>query len=287
MIRPALFLTALLTAAPAVAQSAADAPVPPVADTAVNSLLDGDYVTIGLGAAMLPSYEGSDSSILTVAPLLRGSVSGFDFSSRGPGIGVDLIRDRGSKVNIQFGPVLTLNLDRTSRINDPVVEALGQEKAAIQGGAFAGLSYDGLLNRFDTIGAQVEVVTDLGDVHNGTLITPSVSYSTPLSAAFYVILSVSATHISDSYARNYFGVTPAGSIGSGLPVFGAEGGWKDVGGSLSAAYDFSGDLRDGGFGLFARGAYSRLQNDPARSPVVRLRGDRDQYLAAAGVSYTF
>lgn len=275
-------------AAPAVAQSATDAPVPPASDSATASILDGDFLAIGLGVSALPSYEGSDDTIISGAPLVVGSVSGFDFASRGVGIGVDLIREpRGSKVNLQLGPVLSLNLDRNSRIKDSVVRSLGEIGPAIQGGGYAGLSYDGLLNPFDTIGAQLEVVTDLGDVHNGTLITPSVSYATPLSTAFYAIVSVSATHISDNYARTYFGVTPAGALASGLPVFNAQSGWKDVGGSLSFAYDLSGDLRNGGLGLFARGSYARLQDDAARSPIVRIRGDRDQLFAAVGVSYTF
>ena len=266
MIRSAPFAAALLLAAPAHAQSAADAPVPPPADAPRGSVLDGDNVTIGLGAALLPSYEGSDTSIVTVAPLLRGQYKGFNFASRGPGIGVDLIREApGAKVNVQLGPVLTLNLDRTSRIKDPVVRALGEKKAALQAGAFGGVSYNGLLNPYDTIGAQVEVVRDVGDVHNGTLITPSFSYATPLSTGIYVILGLSATHISDNYARTYFSVTPAGSVASGLPVFNARGGWKDAGGSLSAAYDFSGDLRDGGLGCSRAAATPgcrRTRRDP-------------------------
>lgn len=294
MIRPALLLTAallaapVLLAAPAHAQSATGAPIPPVADAPAGSVLDGDNVTIGLGPALLPSYEGSDSSVVTVAPLLRGRLAGFDFASRGPGIGVDLIREpAGSKINVQFGPVVSVNLDRVSRIKDPVVRALGEKKVALQAGGYAGLAFNGLLNPFDTIGAQVEVVTDVGDVHNGTLITPSFSYATPLSTAFYAVLTVSATHISDNYAQTYFGVTAAGAAASGLPVFRAQEGWKDAGGSLGVAYDLSGDLRNGGLGLFARGSYAQLQNDAARSPIVSIRGDRDQLSVVGGVSYTF
>ncbi len=275
-------------ASPALAQSAVDVAVPPAPDAAAPSILDGDYVVLGLGAAALPSYEGSDDTIVTAAPFAQGAVSGFDFATRGLGIGVDLIREpKGSKLNVQFGPVLSLNLDRNSRIKDRVVRRLGKIGPAIQGGGYAGLAYSGLLNPFDTLGAQVEVVTDLGDVHKGTLITPSASYGTPLSTAFYALVTVSATHISDNYARRYFGVTPAGALASGLPAFNARGGWKDAGGSLSLAYDLSGDLRDGGFGLFARGSYARLQEDAARSPVVRIRGDRDQLFAAVGVTYAF
>ena len=290
MIRlsPLLLAGTTVLASPALAQGAVDVGVPPAPDSAAPSILDGDYLAIGLGAAALPSYEGSDNTIITAAPLAIGSVSGFDFASRGVGIGVDVIREpKGAKLNLQFGPVLSLNLDRNSRIKDRVVRRLGKIGPAIEGGGYVGLAYSGLLNPFDTAGAQVEVVTDLGDVHKGTLVTPSVSYGTPLSTAFYALVTVSATHISDSYARRYFGVTPAGSLASGLPVFDARGGWKNAGGSLSLAYDLSGDLRDGGLGVFARGSYARLQEDAARSPIVRIRGDRDQLFAAVGLSYTF
>lgn len=283
-----LAILAAFTAAPSVAQSVGDAPLPPVSETGTRSVLDGNFITLGVAAVALPSYEGSDDTIVTGGPLMLGRVGGFDFASRGAGVGVDLIREpANARINLQAGPVLSANLDRTSRIKDPVVRALGEKNIAIQGGGYVGIGYDGLLNPYDTIGAQLEVVTDLGSVHNGTLITPSLSYATPLSTALYVIVSLSATHISDNYANAYFSVTPVGAVASGLPVYRAQGGWKDAGGSLSVAYDLSGDLRDGGLGLFGRGGYSRLQGDAARSPIVTIRGQRDQLLAAVGLSYTF
>ena len=289
MIRlvPFLFAGTVALASPAAAQSVGGG-VAPAGDPAAASILDGDYVALGLGPALSPSYEGSDDTILTAAPVVIGSVSGFDFASRAIGIGVDLIREpREAKLNLQAGPVLSLNLDRSSRIEDRVVRRLGKIGPALQGGGYVGVAYSGLLNPFDTAGAQVEVVTDLGDVHKGTIVTPSISYGTPLSTALFALVTVSATHISDNYAQRYFSVTPAGSLASGLPVFNAGGGWKDAGGSLSVAYDLSGDLRDGGLGVFARGSYARLQDDAARSPIVRIRGDRDQLFAAVGLSYTF
>ena len=288
MIRP-LLASAVLLASPALAQSTTDSRVPSVpAAPAGGSILDRDNVTVGLGAAVLPSYEGSDSSVVTVAPLLRGSVKGFNFSAQGPGVSVDLLREsRGAKLDLQAGPVLSLNLDRTSRINDPVVERLGDIGVAVQGGGFVGVAVNGLLNPFDTAGVRVDVVTDLGSVHDGTLVTPSINYATPLSTALYATVSVAATRASGNYMDRYFSVTPAGALASGLPAFRADGGWKNVGGSLAVLYDLSGDLRDGGIGLFATGGYSRLQESARRSPIVTLRGDPDQLFAAAGVSYTF
>ena len=288
MIRPALAFTLFAAATPTWAQTSTSGSVPSVTGAPNPSILDGDNITVGVGGILLPSYEGSDTSVLTGGPVVRGRVSGFDFASRGPGLGVDLIREPvRSKINLQLGPVISFNFDRTNRIKDTAVNALGEKKVAFQAGGFAGVSVNGVLNPFDTVGAEVEIVTDVGSVHNGTLITPSISYLTPLSTAIFALVTVSATRASDNYNDTYFSVTPSGSLASGLPVFRADGGWKNAGGSLSLAYDLSGDLRDGGFVVFGRGSYSRLQEDAARSPIVSIRGDRDQLSIAGGVAYTF
>jgi outer membrane protein len=51
--------------------------------------------------------------------------------------------------------------------------------------------------------------------------------------------------------------------------------------------DLSGDVRDGGWGLYSFVSYSRLINDAKRSPITSLRGDAGQWFAAGGISYTF
>lgn len=273
---------ALLAAAPALAQE--ETPIAPEGAT----VFDGDYAVIGIGAAYRTSYDGSDDYVFTPAPLLRGRLGGFDFEARGPGLAVDLIPDRPrAPVTFQAGPAFRVNLNRVDQIKDPVVRTLGERDAAIEGGGFAGVSLNGLTNPFDSLTARVDYLTDLGDVHDGTLISPSLSFATPLSTALFAAVSISATHADGNYTRSEFGVTPAGALASGLPAFTPSGGWKDAGGSLLLGYDLSGDARDGGWGVFALGSYSRLLNDAARSPIVAIRGDRDQFFVAGGISYTF
>ena len=103
----------------------------------------------------------------------------------------------------------------------------------------------------------------------------------------YAFVSFEATHASGNYNDSYFSVTPAGALASGLPTYAATDGWKNWATTVGVNYDLSGDLRDGGLGLFVGGSYSRLLNDAADSPIVRLRGDRDQWFAAAGLTYAF
>lgn len=295
---PLLALAPLACAVPAFAQDASPPPLdPPVSATdspvraglpGGENVFAGDHLTIGLGAAYRSSYEGSDDYILNPAPLLRGSFGGVDFEARGPGLALDLVPDAPrAKVDVLAGPAFRVNLNRVNQIKDPVVRLLGERDAAIEGGGFAGISINGVTNPFDSLTFRVDVLTDLGDVHNGTLFSPSVGFSTPLSRAVFASVSVDATHASGNYMRSEFGVTPAGALASGLPVFTPQGGWKSAGASLILGYDLSGNGLDGGWGLFALTSYNRLLNDAARSPIVRLRGDRDQWFLAAGVSYTF
>lgn len=284
-MRLRLVTAALLIAAPLPA-FAQDTPQATTPDEV--SIFDGDYVVIGVGGAYLPSYEGSDDYLITVAPLVQGSLGGFDFESRGTGLTVDVIPNpNDSNVNLLLGPAVRLNLDRTRRIKDPVVRALGERDLAVEVGGFAGIAFDGVLNPYDTLTARVDVLTDVSNEHDGTTVTPSIGYSTPLSTTIFAFASVEATYADDSYTDSFFSITPAGTLASGLPTYSADGGWKNVAATLGLNYDLSGDLRDGGLGLFIGGSYSRLLNDAADSPIVRRRGDRDQWFGAAGLTYAF
>lgn len=254
-----------------------------------DSVFAGDWVTLGLGVGYKPSYDGSDDYSLIPAPLIQGSVSGFDFGARGPGLYVDVIRDTNSdsKVKFLFGPQVRVRLDRNSGIKDPVVKLLGKRDVGVELGFTSGISFTGLTNPFDRLTFGVDAAWDIAGAHDGRVISPSVSFSTPLSRSAFVNLSVSADHVDDNYADTYFTVDPADSLASGLPVFAASGGWKNVGISALGGVDLSGNALDGGWSLFALTSYSKLLEDAKRSPVTSIRGDAGQWFVAAGVAYTF
>ena len=259
------------------------------ADAPDRGVFAGDWLTLGIGVGYGPSYEGSDDYTVFPAPLAQGSVGGLEFGARGPGLYVDLIADGDNESNVKFlaGPLFRVRLDRNSKIKDPVVRSLGKEDVAIEVGATAGISFSKVLNPYDTLTISGDIQWDVAKAHRGRLITPAVSYSTPLSKAIFTNLSLSAVHVDDNYADTYFSIDALGSAASGLPVFDADGGWKSYGATLLGGVDLSGDGRDGGWGTFALVSYSRLTGDAKRSPVTSIRGDADQWFLAAGVSYTF
>ena len=129
-----LSATGALPAAAQDTQSPAQPPVAPDVD------LGGDSITAGIGLATVPTYEGSDQNRLIPAGAVRGSVSGYSFSTRGTRLFVDLVRnDPGPVFDFQLGPVLSLNFNRTGDSDDARIEALGRKKVAFEAGGYIGI----------------------------------------------------------------------------------------------------------------------------------------------------
>jgi outer membrane scaffolding protein for murein synthesis (MipA/OmpV family) len=274
--RAALLTAALFAASPAFAQD--DEPLPN----------DPNSLTIGIGGAYLPSYEGSDDYQFTPIGLAFGKVGGFGFATRGSSLAIDLIRDDpNAPFSIEFGPIANVRLDRTGRIKDPQVRALGEIDAAIELGASAGIAKNGVLHKYDSLGFRLTWQHDITNTHDSAVISPSIEYRTPLSEKTLVQLGLEANHVGTGYGLTYFSVTPGGAAASGLPVYATDGGWKNWRLSLLAGQMLTGTLRDPGLALFGGVAYSRLLGDFKRSPIVAIAGDADQFFVTAGLAFTF
>jgi outer membrane scaffolding protein for murein synthesis (MipA/OmpV family) len=282
--RSLLLLGSLLAAAPALAQEAGALPVPPV-DPA---RLDGDSYQIGAGVGALPSYEGSDDTVITIVPGMRGRVSGINFVLRGNRFSADLVPTGGGPGwDIQAGPVVSLNLNRTARITDPQVDRLPHRKAALEAGGYVGIGKQGVFTSdYDKLSASIAYVHDVGGVHKSYVITPSIDYGTPLSTKAYVGISVSADYAGGGYADTYFSIDAPGAAASGLPVFAAGKGWKNwtVGGL--GIVSLTGDLTHG-LALVGGATYRRMLEDFAASPVTSIAGSRDQWTGVLGLAYGF
>jgi outer membrane scaffolding protein for murein synthesis (MipA/OmpV family) len=265
----------LLCAAPAAAQDE----LPPV---------DNNSLSIGLGAGYAPSYEGSDDYRLIPAGIIRGRVAGHNFFSRGLQLYFDLIPEGpGEKIDLAFGPVAGVRLDRTSSIKDRQVRLLGKLDTAYEVGGFVGISKTGVITSdYDNLAFRVSYVKDVGSAHESHVITPAIEYGTPLSRRTYVGIGVSADFVGDRYASYYFDVSPAGAAVSGLRPYRAQGGFKSWNLSLAGTQSLTGDLLHG-LSLFGVGSYSRLQNDFRQSPIVSQAGSPNQWFAAVGLAYSF
>ncbi|MBA3940270.1 MAG: MipA/OmpV family protein [Sphingopyxis sp.] len=250
-----------------------------------------DYFAIAAGVITVPSYNGSDERNILPAFYFRGRFKGYSFSTRGTNFQVDLIRQqRGQKTDIKFGPIINLRSDRTGRIKDAQVEALGDRKMAVELGISAGITQSGIItSKYDQIGFRLVGLKDISGRHGSWVVSPTIDYGTPLSKRAYIGLSASTNIYGKGFGRYYFDVDPLGSAASGLPVYSGASRKATVGKytlGIAGAYALSGDLRRG-FVLIGGAQYGRMTSRFADSPIVDIAGSRDQWLAGGGVAYQF
>lgn len=264
-----------------------------ISSAAMAEERDRSSLTVGVGAAVVPSYEGSDDYRVVPVPQLRGKVKDYAFWTRGPGIYFDAIPNTNPDgLDFELGPVVNFRFDRSSRkaIKDTAVRALGKRDVAVEVGGFVGIGKTGVLtSAYDNLSARVAVTKDVAGAHESYVITPAIEYATPLSATSFVGLGISAEYVGKKYGRYYYDVDAAGSTASGLPVYsdaGSGSGFKKISASLAGGLSLSGDLRKG-WVLFGVAGYSRMLGDYADSPVVAIAGSRNQWIGALGVGYTF
>lgn len=277
------FAVAACLASPALGQAQPTGGALPSPEEVANK----DIVTVGIGGAVLPDYEGSDDYRIIPAAAIRGKVSGISFNTRGTYLFVNVVPDAG-KVAFTAGPIVGLRMNTRRNIDDDIVRMLPKRKRAIEVGGFAGVSFHGVTNPYDTLGFRLDVLHDVAGAHKSTTFTPNLEFSTPVSRRTYLSANVGAEFVSNRFADYYYTISPADSLATGgaLPAFNASGGMKNWKAGLLANQSITGDLLHG-FSIFGLGQYSRLVGDFKRSPIVSQRGSAGQWLGALGLAYTW
>lgn len=271
-----------LLAAPAAAQEVA-----PLA--AEGTAFKGDFLIVGAGVGVVPSYEGSDNLIAIPAGAVAGRIGGIGINARSAGLALDLINDssRSGGIGFTLGPVLRYRSNRSGRVVDDVVARLGKLKGVVEAGVNVGIDAKHVLNPYDSLSFSVDLRWDVSGRGSGMIVSPGISYLTPLSKGIALGGVVTSNFIDSRYARYNFSVSPADSIASGLPAYTARGGLKDVGIGAFTAFDLDGNFLDGGPAIGLGAMYSRLFNSAAETPITSIRGSRSQLIFGAAASYTF
>ncbi|MEO6718517.1 MAG: MipA/OmpV family protein, partial [Novosphingobium sp.] len=287
MIRPSPFLglAALFTAVSGNAQEAVS--VGGGVAQPETSVFSGDFLIVGAGPVVVPSYEGADEMHVLPAAGVAGQLGGIGINPRAAGIALDLIPDSGARAGFSLGPVIRYRTNRTGKVSDPAVAALGKLKGVVEAGINAGMAFKGVLNPHDSLSASVDIRWDVSGRGSGYIVSPGISYLTPVSQAQVVGMALGVNFIDQRYATYNFSVSPADSTASALPVYNAHGGLKDWNLGAFTARDLNGNFLDGGFALAVGAMYSHLYGSAAESPVTRLRGRRSQWIFGGGLAYIF
>ncbi len=223
---------------------------------------------LGAIAGLGPDYEGSSNYEFIAAPYVR--VSWKDrIILRGRALQANALRTP----NLRLGPLVRIRAKRKDDDNDALT-GLGDVDTSVEVGGF--IRYRRGPFRFRTL-----ITQDVASGHEGALAEIGVGAQFPFTKPL-TLLMVTTTLATDDYMKSYFGVNAAQSARSGLRTFKADGGVKDVGLSLSTRFPLSGKWS--GLAIFR---YWHLLGDAADSPIVKDKGEENQFLFAVGSVYRF
>ena len=233
---------------------------------------------VSAGAAALPDYSGSDDYRFIPFGAFRYEFDRFTLRTDGPGLAADLI---------ERGPLTAGVYARWSggrdEVEDAVVARLPEVGNSIITGAFVDVEVaEDILTGFDTLSLGARAGVDALGEFDGVTWTASANYFTALSRTSFAGLTASVSGYSDDYADTLFSVDAAGAAASGLPIYTAEGGIKDVG--VTALLTLG---TGGPWSVTTVLGYSHLVGDFADSPIVADRGDENQVFLGLAFGRTF
>lgn len=225
---------------------------------------------VTLGAMLSPSFPGEGSSQL--GPYIdvnraRGDTP-FEFEAPDESFGPTLLRGGG----FSAGPAISFIGSRTAK---DVGAALPKVGFTVEAGGFVQYQLT------DSLRLRVEGRQGIGG-HKGLIGVVSADYVVRDADKWLFSVGPRLTLANAKYNRAYFGVAPADAPGAGLTAFRPKGGAQAAGALAGALYQLTPR-----WGLAGFVQYDRLIADPAKSPIVRTYGSRDQYSGGLAVTYTF
>lgn len=236
-----------------------------------------NYVAVAVG--VVPDYMGSDDYTVGAAPV---GLMKFGSSERYARLLVTEL-----SVNVldsrtwNFGPVLNYRLARDD-VDDDAVDRMRDIDGTLEAGLIGGWTWIGDDDPRHRFNATVEFLHDVGDTHEGFLVSAGARYFQPVTRPLTLSIGATVTYGSSDYMQTYFGVDSDNAARSGLSQFSAGSGLRDVRIPVMAIYSLSPNWHLSG-GL----VYSRLLGDASDSPVVDDRGSRNQLFAGVGVAYAW
>jgi outer membrane scaffolding protein for murein synthesis (MipA/OmpV family) len=234
-------------------------------------------LTVGLGAAYVPDYEGSDD--YKGVPLWNLNVGNLYH----PETYVQII---GTTLRSNFLPDDHFQLGIGGRyladydnVDDNKVQDLRNTQEALLLGPTLG--YDFIAGPQKDLAIELDALYDV-EHGNGGVLTPRLRGKMMLAPGLIGEAGVSATWASDDYMSNWFGVNSRDATRAGLDTYNASEGFKDasIGGSLSYIFTPA-------WSITGIASYTRLLQDAEDSPIVQDQGSENQMMGGLLVNFRF
>ncbi len=217
-------------------------------------------VFVGPSIVYQSKYEGSKGYNLQAGAVLDIRYRGRLYLSTGEGVGYDFFRGK----NYRAGLGIAYDIGR--RDNHNGIRGLGDVSPTPQAKFYGDYVFrPKMMNHEIPLIVSVDMRRAIGE-YNGFI--ANVGAYMPIAGSeeerYFMFLGASGTYWDKRTAKAYFGVTPAQSAASGLPVFSPDAGPESFGAGLSAGWFMSdhwlvtGDL-----------AVRRILHDFDKSPVVQ------------------
>ncbi|MFY9976138.1 MAG: MipA/OmpV family protein, partial [Chromatiaceae bacterium] len=230
----------------------------------------------GLGVGTYPDYLGSSDYDLGVAPFARLSLGGSRFVRlMANEIRLNLLDNR----DWQLGPVGLWRFGRDD-VDNPVVERIHSIDDSLSLGLFGARVWRDPQEIRRIAGVGAWAMGDVNGVYNGWTAGLNAYATRPVAKMVTLAGGAAFTYGSGNYMEEYFGVTPADSLASGLPVYVPGSGVRDVRGWAVAMLHLSKHWH-----LGAGFMYSRLVGDAADSPIVSEEGSKNQWVYGVGALF--
>ena len=235
--------------------------------------IHGDwYLTVGAAGFVAPRFEGDNSYIFNVAPIISLGKVGPQarFSSRNDNVSFAFI-DKGS---FRAGAAGKLLFERDEDASEDL-KGLDPVRFGGEAGGFAEIyPTDWVRVRGEVrhgIRSHDGVVGDIA-VDAFTDVTPTVRLSGGPRLSF----------ASADYFETYYGVTPEESAASGLSAYSPKGGIRSAGIGGAVTWKTTEKVTTSAFG-----EYSRLLGPASKSSLVKERGSPNQFLFGVSATYRF
>jgi outer membrane scaffolding protein for murein synthesis (MipA/OmpV family) len=230
---------------------------------------------LGVGAAVVPKFEGDNSSTIAVVPVLSGRYKDLLLLD-GSQLRINLLNLHNSPGPHPFsaGPLMRLDFGRHESDSDDL-KGLGDIGDSFQIGGFAQYT-------FGPARVRTTVRQDITNGKNGLVATFDSGMILYRNSKVRLAAQTGVTWGNARHMRSFYGVTPVQSARSGLPVYTPGGGIKSWGTTIGLDYEFIQQWI-----LSVKLDYSRELGPVADSPLVRLRGTPNQFSGGTFISYSF
>lgn len=223
---------------------------------------DTTNLSVGVGPVYKPDYFGSDDYEWDVDPAAYVRFRNLVFFD-----------DDGADValfgfsNFSIGPSIRIVGEREEDDN-PALAGLGDVGMTFELGGFIATTF------LDRYLVRMKARHGIATGHRGTIVdargTALLFRWGPVSTS----ISAETSWIDNRYADAYFSVSPTQSANSGLPVYDAGAGFRDVGGSLNAYINVGKQ-----WSLNPYVSYSYIFDSFNDTPIIAQFGDRNQFRA--------